>query len=154
MHRPVADRLLDLCDYRAEEIVRRWYKDVSANRRTSSYHSLPKERCVPQAVSLYKNLRRMYFAEHPYQEVLQFLERKQYVENTYGEGIPLHEAIYALILMKRHIWLYAEFQAVFSTVLDMYQALESVNRTVLLFDYAIYIVVQKYKEMDRQKVPD
>jgi hypothetical protein len=150
MHRAVADRLLDLCEYRAEDIAKRWYKDVSVNPRTSSYHSIPKERCVPQAVSLYKNLRRMYFAEQPYQEVLQFLKWKQYVEITYGESIPLHEAIYALILMKRHIWLYAELQAVFSTVIDMYQALESVNRTVLLFDYAIYIVAQQYKELDRQ----
>ena len=151
MHRTIADRLLDLCEYRAEEIARRWYKDVCTNTRTPSYHSLSEQESTLQAVSLYKNLKRMYFAENHYQEVWQFLERTRFVELIYGEGIPLHEAIYALILMRRHIWLFAEFQAVFSTTaIDMYQSVESINRTVLLFDYAIYILTQRYQEISKQ----
>jgi hypothetical protein len=151
MQRGVVDKLLDLCEHHAEEIARRWYKDVSSNARTPSYHSLPKEGCILQAVSFFENQRQMYFAEDHYQEVQQFLGRKRYVEETYGAGIPLHEAVYALILMRRHIWLYAEFQAVFTTVIDMYQAVNSINRAVLLFDYAIFIVTQKYQELAQQK---
>jgi len=150
MRRAVADKLLDLCEYRADEIASRWYKDVSSSARTPSYHSLPREKLVLQAVSLLKSLRRIFFAENPYQEILQFLERRQYVEDTYGDRVPLHEAHYALIMLRRHIWLYAESQAVFSTVVDMYQAVESINRAVLLFDYAIYIMAQKYQEMAGQ----
>lgn len=150
--RTVSDRLLDLCEYRAEEISKRWYKDVRGNPRNPSYRSLPEERCIPQAVSLYKNLKQMYFAKNPYQEVLQFFERKRYAEVMYAEGVPLHEAIYALILMRRHIWLFAELHAVFSTAaIDLYQMVESVNRVVLLFDYAIYIVTQQYQEMTGRK---
>ena len=97
--------------------------------------------------SFYKNLKQMYFAKNPYEEVSQFLKRKRYVEVTCAEDIPLQEAIYALILMRRHIWLFSELQGLVSTTaIDMYQMVESINRVVLLFDYAIYTVAQQYQE--------
>jgi len=46
--------------------------------------------------------------------------------------------------MRRHIWLYAEFEALFTTSLEMHQQVESINRTLLLFDYATYIVAEEY----------
>ena len=53
-------------------------------------------------------------------------------------GIPANGTIYAPILMRRHIWLYAEFQAIFSTGIDQRQALDTLGGTILLFDYASY----------------
>ena len=147
MNRPVTDRLLDLCEQRSEEIAKRWYQDVRKNPRTPSYHAAPEERFSSQVASSYKNLKQMYFAKNPYEEVSKFLKKKQYVEVTCAEGIPLQEAIYALILMRRHIWLYSELQGLVSTTaIDMYQMVESINRIVLLFDYATYTVIQQYQE--------
>jgi hypothetical protein len=145
MRRAVADKLLDFCEFRAEEIAGRWYRDISTSDRTPSYHSRSREKCLRPAVVFLKNLRQMYFAKNPYQEVLRFIERKWLTEDPCSEGVPLHEAVYTLILLRRNIWLYAESQAAFSTVVDMYQAIESINRTILLFDYAIYIVAQKHE---------
>ncbi len=147
MYRALADKLLDLAYLHAKEIAVRWHEALVANPRTPSYHSLPKERLVLQAVSFYKELKELYFVENSYQEVLRFLERTRYVEDMYGEGVPPHEAIYALTLMRRHMWLYAELQALFTTASDMFQAMESINRALLLFDYAQYIVVQKYHDL-------
>jgi len=149
-YRAVTDKLLDLCEQRAEEIAVRWFKAVVGNPKTPSYCFFPREKCLRQAVSLYKNLKPMFFAENAYQAVLQFLERASYVEDVHAAGIPLAEAIYALILLRRQIWLYADIQALFNTPLDMYQATESINRTLLLFDYAIYIVTSKYQELTRR----
>jgi hypothetical protein len=83
----------------------------------------------------------MFFHENPFELVLNYFE--QYAEDRYREGIPLHEAIYALILMRRHIWLYAEFQAIFITATEHRQAVESLSRTILMFDYAMYIITWK-----------
>ncbi len=143
------DKLLDLCECHAEKIAEQWYKSVSTNSRTPSYHSLPKEACLPQVVFFYKNLKDLYFTTDSYQQVLKLLERIRYAEDAYARGIPLHEALYALIIMRRHIWLYAEVQATFNAASEMYQAVESINRTLLLFDYATYIVAQKYCEMTK-----
>ncbi len=150
--RALVDKLLELTELRAGEIAERWYKSVSTNPRTPSYRSLPKEKSVLRATSLYKNLKQMYFSDNPYQEVLQFLEGRGYVESLQADGIPLHEAIYALVMMRRHIWLYAELQALFTTPMDMYQATEGINRTLLLFDYAAYIIAQKYQKPNRSSV--
>lgn len=57
-------------------------------------------------------------------------------------GIPAKETIYALILMRRHIWLYAEFQAIFTSSIDQMHDLDTLGRTILLFDYAAYEVTK------------
>ena len=59
----------------------------------------------------------------------------------------MNEAVYALILMRRHIWLYAEFQATFISAVEQKQAVESLLRTILTFDYIMYFVTQKYEEL-------
>jgi hypothetical protein len=89
----------------------------------------------------------MYFAKDPYEEVLQSIERKRYIEFLTYANIPLHEAVYAIIMMRRHIWLYADLQALFGvTAIDLYQAIQSINRTLLIFDYIIFIVTEQYQE--------
>ncbi len=152
MRRPIADRMLDLCEFNAQQIAEHWYADVSTSSRTPSYHSVPAQRAMLQAVSIYKSLKDAYFADNPYQATLEFLKRKQFAELLYDDDIPIHEAVYSLILMRRHIWLFSELRAVYSdTAVEMHQALESVNRVVLLFDYIIYILAQLYYELDKQE---
>lgn len=153
MSRTFTDRLLDMCESRAEELAKRWYKDVSTSPRTPSYHSLSEQDSLRQAVPLYANLKQMYFAKEPYHEVLQLIERKRYIEFLSDAGIPLHEAVYAIIMMRRHIWIFADSSALFGVAaIDLYQAIESINRTVLLFDYMILIVTQRYREAIGQRV--
>jgi hypothetical protein len=53
--------------------------------------------------------------------------------------------------MRRHIWLCADFNVLFVTTLDMHQAVESINRTILMFDHVIYSVSQRYGELDKAK---
>jgi len=147
VYRAFADKLLDLTERHAEEIARQWCKSVRTNPRTASYHSLPEEESYSRAVSWYRNIRRVYLSENPYQEMLEYFTK--YAEATYAEGIPLHECVYALVIMRRHIWLFAELHALFISSVDLHQATESINRVVLLFDYAIFIVTQKYEEMTK-----
>jgi hypothetical protein len=149
IQKALTDRLMDLCSQNAEKIAEQWYKSVITNPRTPSFRSISKESCVRHATFIYKNLRRMYFADNPYQAVMRILDATGYAEEQYGRQIPLVEAIYALILVRRHVWLYAESAALFDTAADMYPTLQSNNRILLLFDYAIYIVAEKYQKMSK-----
>ena len=54
-------------------------------------------------------------------------------------------------MLRRHMWLFADFQAIFTTALDQYKAVESINRTIRLFDHGIYIITKKYGEMEKAK---
>ncbi len=152
MRRPIADRMLDLCQNNAQQVAELWYGDVSTSPRTPSYRSVPAQRAILQATTIYKNLKDLYFSEKPYQAIFEFLKKKQYAESLYEDGIPIHEALYSLILMRRHIWLFSDLHAVYSdSALEMHLALESVNRVVLLFDYIIYILAQLHHELNKQE---
>jgi hypothetical protein len=140
-----AAKLIDLIESKSENIARQWADDVVKHNRTPSYHSLPKEMVVEQGVGFYKLFRRMSLAENPYEEAKSFSWK--YAENLYRQKIPLQEAIYALMLMRRHLWLYAEFQGTFFTALEIQQAVESLNRTILMFDYVSYQVTEKYHQL-------
>ncbi len=147
MRRPLADRLIDLCIRNADQIAEHWYHALVSNSRTHAYKSMAKETCLRLATSMYKNLGKMYLSENPYQAVEQNLDVAGFVEDQFARGIPLKEIIYALILMRREIWFHSEEQSLFNVPEDMYELVVSVNRVLLLFDYATYIVVAKYAEM-------
>ncbi|KQC10769.1 MAG: hypothetical protein APR62_11340 [Smithella sp. SDB] len=140
-----AAKLIDLIESKSENIARQWADDVMKHNRTPSYHSLSKEMVIEQGTDFYRLFRRMSLAKNPFEEAKSFSWK--YAEELYRKKIPLQEAIYALILMRRNLWLYAEFQGVFVSVLEKTQAVESLNRTILLFDYVSYQVIEKYQEL-------
>ena len=147
MRRAIQDRLMQMCEKCDDQIAERWYETLNTNRRTSSYSVMPKPVCLRHAVSVYKNLGKMYFAQDSYKTAQDLLDVDGFAEDNYARGIPLSEVLYALILMRRHIWLYAEFQALFDSAEDLYPLLKSINRLLLLFDYATNITACKYEKM-------
>jgi len=146
----LSDRLMDLCSQHADEIAEQWLQSILKNSHTSTFVCNPRESCLRHASFIYKNLRRMYFAENPYKEVLSIMDATGYAEEQYSRRVPLSEAVYALIMMRRYVWLYAEISDLFNTTSDMYLVLQSTNRILLLFDYAVYIVIEKYEKMTKK----
>lgn len=140
-----AAKLIDLIESKSENIASQWADDVMKHKRTPSYHHLSRQMVIEQGIDFYKLFRRMSMAENPYEEAKTFSWR--YAKNFYGAKIPLQEAIYALMLLRRNLWLYAEFQGTFFTALEKQQAVESLNRTILMFDYVSYQVTEKYQEL-------
>jgi len=143
-------KLVDLTQKNAEEIARQWAKDVKTNAKTSSYHGASEEKIIRQARDFYHNFQMMFFNESPYEQAKEFFDK--YAEERVREGIPLHEALYALILMRRHMWLYAEFQSVFNVEVEHKQAVESLSRTILMFDYIMYVVSKNFWKLMQQEV--
>ena len=146
----LSDRLMDLCSQHADEIAEQWLQSILKNSHTSTFVCNPRESCLRHASFIYKNLRRMYFAENPYKEVLSIMDATGYAEEQYSRRVPLSEAVYALIMMRRYVWLYAEISDLFNTTSDMYLVLQSSNRILLLFDYAVYILIEKYEKMAKK----
>lgn len=145
-----ATKLIELTERNAEKIAKQWLKDVRANPRTPSYQTLSDERALEHAKEFYSHFRQLFFTDKPFQEAKKFFSK--YADERFAEGIPMHEALYALILMRRHIWLYAEFQAVFITAVEQHQAVESLTRTILMFDYATYVLAERYEELMKREM--
>jgi hypothetical protein len=140
-----AAKLIDLIEIKAEQIARQWATDVMKHNRTPSYSSLPQDRVIERGVKFYRLFRQMSLADNSYEAAKTFSWK--YAQDCHREKIPLQEAIYALILLRRNLWLYAEFQGVFVTALEKQQAVESLNRTILMYDYVSYQVIEKYQEL-------
>lgn len=138
-------KLIDLVEKNAEEIAKEWVVEVKKNKRTTAYHNMAAEKLIPQAVEFYHQLRKMLMSSSTYEETQAYISK--YAKTCFEDNIPLHEAIYALVLMRRQMWLFAEFQAAFVTVLEHQQAIDSVTRTILMMDYAIYKITQHYQDL-------
>jgi hypothetical protein len=154
-----ADKLIDITRHHSDAIAKEWCKAVRSNPRTPSFHSLTKEVCIQDAANFYKNLRWIYYSERPYSQVRRFF--MEYADDKHKTGIPLHESIYALIMMRRHLWLYADFQKPFLTGLTHNQILLTINNTIRIFDHGIYLITQRYWELDelngklpRKEIPE
>jgi len=140
-----AIKYLELAEKHAEKIAKGWVKDVQNNPKTTTYKNLDEEAIVYQCVRFYQNFSKMFLDEKITEDVLRYF--RNYAQESYALGIPANETIYALILMRRHIWLHAEFQAIFTSAIDQMQALDTLGRTILLFDYAAYEVTKEYQEL-------
>ncbi|HPQ07359.1 MAG TPA: hypothetical protein PLA76_09625 [Syntrophales bacterium] len=143
-------KLVALIESHAEAIARQWAKDVRRNPRTPSYHNMPEEAVVPIAMRFYDHFRQMFYAEKPAEASREYFRR--YAEEVYRRGIPISEALYALIMMRRHIWLYAEFQTIFISAVEQKQAVDSLVRTILMFDYAVLFISERYQELIREDI--
>lgn len=140
-------KLLDVLEANIDEIAGQWAADVKKNKRTPHYRDIPTERLVLQAIKFYSQLRNMLIAPNRYEKAQEFF--MHYARTCYESGVPLHESIYALNMMRRHMWLYAEFQAIFINAIEHHQAIDSVMRIMLLIDYAVYEITQYYQDRIR-----
>lgn len=140
-----AIKYIELAEKHAEKIAERWLKDVKSHAQTPAYKNLDEAELKHQAVRFYQNFSKMFLDEKITDDVLRYF--RSYAQDSYAMGIPAKETIYALILMRRHIWLYAEFQAIFTSGIDQRQALDTLGRTILLFDYAAYEVTKEYQAL-------
>jgi hypothetical protein len=142
-----ADRLMQFCTKNSNQIAEQWYKALSTNIRTQSYHLMQKETCIRHAEFIYKNLEKIYFAEKPESVLAHLLDIDGFVEDHYARNIPLEQVIYAIILLRRHLWLYADSQAIYDGADELMQMVENLNRVLLVFDYLIFLVATKYRLM-------
>lgn len=147
-----ATKLIEITEKNAESIARQWYNNVKMNPKTPVYHTMPETKALRHALNFYSNFRNLFFSDNPFDEANAMFSK--YAEERYREMIPLPQVIYALVLMRRHMWLFAEYQATFITAVEMHHAAESLSRTILMFDYAMYVVISKYDEMFRKEVDD
>jgi hypothetical protein len=144
-----ADKLLEVTERHADKISAQWCKAVRSNPHTPWFHARKEDDCTNFALDFYKNFRVVYFDEKPYKKLEKYFA--DYAGESFRKGVPMEEAIYALIMMRRHIWLYADFQALFVTAIDAHRAVETLNRTIRVFDQGIFVIIKHYKELQKTK---
>ena len=147
-----ATKLIEITEKHAEAIAQQWYNNIKMNPKTPFYHTLPEDKAIQQALNFYNKFGKLFLSDTPFEEAHVLFAR--FAEDCYMARIPLPQVIYALTLMRRHMWLFAEFQSTFTTAIEHHHATESLNRTILMFDYATYVIVLKYDELLRKEIEE
>lgn len=150
--KPYGTKLIEITEKNAEAIAKQWYNNVKMNPKTPAYHTMPEHQAMKQALGFYENFSKLFFTDKPFEEAHNLFSN--YAEERYKERIPLPQVVYALILMRRHMWLYAEYQVTFITAIEHHHAAETLSRTILMFDYAIYAVTLNYDDLFKKEVDD
>jgi hypothetical protein len=152
MMRSYATKLIEITEKHAEAIAQQWYNNIKMNPKTPYYHTMPEVKTIQQALNFYSKIGKLFLSDNPFEDAHVLFA--QFAEDSYKMRIPLPQAIYALTLLRRHMWLYAEFQATFMTAVEHHHAAESLNRTILMFDYATYVIALKYDELLRKEIEE
>jgi hypothetical protein len=143
------EQLAQVVESHAEEIAAQWAKAVRRNPKTHSFHKLSEEHCTLCAKAFYRNFVKVYFEERPYANLEEFFS--QYAEARFKDGIPLKEAIHSLLMLRRQMWLFADLQTLFTSTTDQYQAVETLNQTIRIFDQGVYLIIDRYQELSSGK---
>jgi hypothetical protein len=152
MMKSYATKLIEITEKHAEAIAQQWYNNIKMNPKTPFYHTMPEGKAIQQALNFYNRFGRLFLSDTPFEEAHTLFAK--FAEDSYLARIPLPQIIYAITLMRRHMWLFAEFQATFTTAIEHHHATESLNRTILMFDYATYVIVLKYDELLRKEIEE
>lgn len=146
----ISEKLVSLIESNADDLTKHWLGDVRENPSTPTYHEFDEEKLYKRAHLVYSQLSHWISRSTSKDEIRNYYTRLG--QERFEEGFALHEVVSALVLLKRHLWLYILSDGQLSTAFELYQSLELNNRVVLFFDRAIYYTIIGYEEAVRQKV--
>ena len=142
-------KLIKIIEKNSSAIADRWVDDVTTLPYTRSYAKESPEELHERAENVCNRMGYFLGRRLPRERLASFYRRIG--QNRREAGYGVEEVVMALMLLKRHIWLYIVQEGFLTTNLELYQALELNNRVVLYFDRAIYYVTQAYSEEDEKE---
>jgi 8-oxo-dGTP diphosphatase len=139
----LSDRLLHLVETHADQIARKWHRDVLQSKSTVHYHTLGNDQLfsrVDEVLAHFGKWLGGYYSDRTVQDFFVALgrERKR-------EGFKLSEVLSALSLTKKHIWEFALSRRIWHKTLDIYATLELDRRIVLFFDRAAFYTTRGFE---------
>jgi hypothetical protein len=93
-------RLIQLIENHAESLTQETIEDVLTNEHTASFRRVSKAELGPRMAALYQNLGK-WIGDPRDDEIRQ--EYEHWGRTRFGQGIPLSEIVYVLMLTKTHL---------------------------------------------------
>ncbi len=142
--RMISEKIVEMIKENADTLTNRLCKDLLNREETKGYRKLDKDIVYERVYDVYSRLDKWLTGDKKKGELKKHY--RQLGVTRYHEGIPLSDVVMALMLIKRHLWLYVQETHFFDSSFQLMQALEFNNRVVLFFDRAIYFTCLGYQE--------
>lgn len=137
-------KIMEILKSDAEQLSRRVVNDL-LERGETEYHKKYSEDLIYERVyDVYSTLSYWLDRARPKEEIYRHF--REIGKKRFDDGIPLHEVIMFLMLIKRHLWLYLLEKHFFESSYELMKSLEMNNRVVLFFDRAILAASMGYEE--------
>jgi 8-oxo-dGTP diphosphatase len=132
----LSDSLIGFVNESIPLVARLWLADVRSNRTTTSYLHLEPDVLLAECTTSLQQLGRWLEGESTEEQIKQFFH--DLGVRRRAQGVPLHELLSAIMLLKRQIWAHARSQGVWQRPMEMYRVMELQSRFAVFFDRAMY----------------
>ncbi|HPI93729.1 MAG TPA: hypothetical protein PLT09_02040 [Deltaproteobacteria bacterium] len=144
----ISEKIVDMIKENADTLTNRLCKDLLSREETKGYRALDKDIVYERVYDVYSRLDNWLAGNKKKGEVKEHYRKLGMTR--FHEGIALSEVVMALMLIKRHLWLYVQETHFFDSSFQLMQALEFNNRVVLFFDRAIFFTCIGYQEEEQK----
>jgi hypothetical protein len=143
----LSGKLIRLIESHWEQISNSILQQVRHDPRLTHVRSLPEPELRALREDLLRNLSHWLISsrEEEIQPRFEALGRRRF-----EEGIPLHEAVYGLLIVKKRMIEFVRNQGLGATVVEVYAEEELEHRVDCFFDDLIYYLVRGYESALRQ----
>jgi hypothetical protein len=135
---------MDVLKDDADLLSRRVVEDIYGRDETLYHRKFPEEVMYERVYDVYSTLNYWLDRARPKEEIQRHF--RDFGKRRFDEGIPMHEVIMFLMLIKRHLWLYLLEKHFFESSYELMKSLELNNRVVLFFDRAILAASMGYED--------
>ena len=145
MNNLIANKFVKLIEENHQIIVEQYMNDLLRNKKTAAYRNLDRQVIYEIGDKVYRELSLWLSKGQSEREIDNFYEKLG--KMRLQQGVPASQVFHALVLLKRHMWLFVK-QRLENDVVEYQQAIDLVNRVILFFDRAIYhMLIGHEKEM-------
>lgn len=144
----LAGKLIAILEKSGDELTQRIMNDLLSREETRHLRDLRQSRVYGQVYDVYSMLISWLSGEKTKGKIIEHyieLGRQKYIE-----GVPLSEMLMVLMLIKRHLWLFAIEKKVIDPGYELQHVLELNNRIVFFFDRVMYCTSVGYEKENRE----
>jgi ADP-ribose pyrophosphatase YjhB (NUDIX family) len=140
----LSDALVTLVREQAPRIAGLWLQEIRTTASTPHYAAMRPEDLLGRASTALTQFGRWLQSDQNNEEIRDFYlaigrERR-------AAGVPLHEVLSSLSLLRKHVWTFARGQGIWRRPIDVYRVLELDRRIALFFDRAAYHAARGWEE--------
>ncbi|MCP4133503.1 MAG: hypothetical protein GY754_21215 [bacterium] len=139
---PGGNKFVNLIEEHHQEIIEHFMNDILKNSKTSGYQNLNRKEIYNIGDRVYRELSKFVSGGHTEDDVGKLY--KKIGQKRYNQGIPFSHVFEALVLLKRHLWLYVQ-ENLELEISDLQQAIALSNKVVLFFDRAALFMLEGYE---------
>jgi len=148
----ISDKLVELVENHSDVILKRWKRRLLSDPTTGSFSEHNLKYVEDKALGVLHQLRKWVSYDTNKEDV-----GRRYAEegiDLFNMSIPLCEAVRALVVLRRVLWLFVVNESSFDSAFELHQMRELNDRVILFFDRAQYYLTRGYTESMHKKMKE